>query len=335
MQPLFRAEAVAHATQRLDGEVLLPAPLATWGAVALVPAVLAVAAWFAATATYGRTESVQGWLAPDGGVARAVSRRDGNVLALMVAEGDLVEAGTPLARIGGLTQFGDGRDRLALDSSQSEEGAYKGSGRFDDAAIGSASDAADTRAMPPDVAVQALVVTAAHALLRDIAELSRQGLDASFDKSGRKDMEHVVTAPISGRVETVVVREGQFISRGSTVALVAASDKLVAEIVVPLRAGFVANGQGLRLRYEGLPFGHQGVQQGIVTQVWRTPLPPVDTDHSAVPATAPVYRVQVQLPAQEIDVGGVSVGLHAGMRLTAEIPAPRRTLFQTLYETIR
>lgn len=329
MQPLFRAEAVAHATQRLDGEVLLPAPFVTWGAVSFVAAVLALAAWFAGSATYARTESAQGWLAPADGVARAVSRRDGNVLALMVAEGELVEAGVPLARIGSPAQG------LTLDPTQSDKGTYKGIS-FDGTATGSASHAVDAQAMPPDVAVQALVVTAAHALLRDIAELTQHGLDGSFGKSRRRDGDHTVTAPISGRVETLIAREGQYIPRGSTVALVAASDRLVAEVVVPSHvAGLVTSGQSLRLKYEGLPFGHQGVQQGIVTHVSRTPLAPDDIDHSAVPVTGPVYRVQVRLPAQEIDVGGVSVDLYAGMRLTAEIPAPRRTLLQTLYETIR
>ncbi len=117
--------------------------------------------------------------------------------------------------------------------------------------------------------------------------------------------------------------------------LVAASDELIAEVAVPLHvAGLVTSGQDLRLKYERLPFGRQGVQQGIVTHVSRTPLAPENSD-GAMPATDPVYRARVRLPAQEIHVGGVSVGLHAGMRLTAEIPAPQRTLLQTLYETIQ
>lgn len=296
MQPLFRPEAVAHATRRLDGDVLLPAPHVTWGAAAFAVAVLALGAWFAATATYPRTESVQGWLAPDGGVTRAVSRRDGNVLALMVAEGDLVEAGTPLARVGSFALFGDDTGGLALDPSPSNEGTFPGD-PLGNAAGRSVSDAAGTQAM---------------------------------------DGDHIVAAPISGRVEAVVAREGQYIARGSTVALIAASDELVAEITLPsLVAGLVTTGQGLRLNYEELAFGHQGVQHGIVTRVSRTPFVAADPDAGAIPVDDPVYRAQVRLPAQEIDVGGVSVMLRAGMRLTAEIPVPRRTLFEALYETIR
>ena len=68
---LFRPEAVAHATGRLDGTVLLPAPLAAWGAIAIALAVLVLGAWFAATATHARHESVPGSLSPNGGVTTA------------------------------------------------------------------------------------------------------------------------------------------------------------------------------------------------------------------------------------------------------------------------
>lgn len=270
-------------------------------------------------------------MAPDGGVVRAVSRRDGTVLVLMVAEGDVVEAGAPLARVGMTAQFSS--DGLAFDRSQSTQGTYADS-PVEDVATGTVF--ADTQAMTPEAAVQALVVTAAHALLRDIAELPQHGSNGLSHEILEWDGDHIVTAPISGRVDALLARQGHHISRGNTLALVAASDELIAEIAVPLHAaGLVTSGQGLRLKYEGLPFGHQGVQQGIVTQMSSTPLATDDIEHVGIPVTGPVYRAQVRLPAQEIDVDGMIVDLRAGMRLTAEIPAPRRTVFQTLYDTIR
>ena len=325
---------MAHATQRLDGEVLLPAPHVTWGAVAFSVAVLALAAWFASNATYTRTASGQGWLAPDGGVTRAISRREGIVLALMVAEGDVVEVGTPLARVGNPGRFGN-RYNWAPNPKQSKEETYKGS-PFVDVATETMSDAENRQAVPSAVAFEQAVARAARELLWGMAELTRQGMDGSFDEFLSRDGDHIVRAPISGRVDALVAQEGQYIYGDTTVALLAASDELIAEIAVPLHvAGLVTTGQDLRLKYEGLRFGHQVIQQGIVSNVSRTPLSPDDIEQLGVPVAGPVYRVQVRLPAQEIHVGGVSVGLHAGMRLTAEIPAPRRTLLQTLYETIQ
>ena len=248
MQPLFRPEVIAHATRRLDGAVLLPAPLAAWGAVAFVVAVLALGAWFAATATYTRKESAPGWLSPQGGVARAVAGRRGTVTALLVSEGDIVEAGTPLAVIA-------------------------------------------------------------------------------------TDGDYVVTAPIRGRVEALAARVGQSVSRSSTVAVLAANDELMAELLVsPRAAGFVAVGQELRLKYDVLPFGRHGVQQGVVTHVSRTVLAPGETANAGIPVTEPVFHVRVRLPAQRVEAGGASVPLRAGMLLTADILGHRRTLFESLFD---
>lgn len=100
MEPLFRPEAVAYATRRLDGEVLVPARLSVWAVLGVVTAILALGTWFAATATYARKETVVGVLSPEAGVVRAVAPRTGVVSELLVSTGDVVERNTPLARLG-------------------------------------------------------------------------------------------------------------------------------------------------------------------------------------------------------------------------------------------
>ena len=66
MLPLFREEAVAHATARLEGKVLLPSRLSAWLIGGVLTGALAIGGWFAATASYARTETARGWLAPSG-----------------------------------------------------------------------------------------------------------------------------------------------------------------------------------------------------------------------------------------------------------------------------
>ena len=114
MEPLFRTEAVAHATRRLDGAVLLPTPLPVWIVGGLAVAVLGLAAWFASTATYARKETVPGWLSPETGMVRAVSSKGGVVSELMVSKGDVVERNAPLARIGMLDRSKDDSDAAVL-----------------------------------------------------------------------------------------------------------------------------------------------------------------------------------------------------------------------------
>ena len=114
MEPLFRTEAVAHATRRLDGAVLLPTPLPVWIVGGLAVVVLALAAWFASTATYARKETVLGWLSPEAGMVRAVASRGGVVSELTVSKGDVVERNAPLARIGMLDRSKDDSDAAVL-----------------------------------------------------------------------------------------------------------------------------------------------------------------------------------------------------------------------------
>ena len=114
MDPLFRTEAVAHATRRLDGAVLLPTPLPVWIVGGCAVAVLALAAWFASSATYARKETVLGWLSPETGMVRAVASRGGVVSELLVSKGDVVERDAPLARIGMLDRSKDDSDAAVL-----------------------------------------------------------------------------------------------------------------------------------------------------------------------------------------------------------------------------
>ncbi|MEJ2816357.1 HlyD family efflux transporter periplasmic adaptor subunit [Caulobacter sp. CCG-8] len=94
---LFRPQAVAHASRRLEGEVILASRPSTrvlaWGCVAVVVAV----AVFCVTATYTRRETVTGWLVPQAGLIRVTARQAGMVEALDVTEGQVVRQGQALA----------------------------------------------------------------------------------------------------------------------------------------------------------------------------------------------------------------------------------------------
>jgi len=99
MSGLFRGEALDHSSRRLEGEVVLAAPLRqntlAW---LLVVAVVAMAT-FASTATFVRKERVSGWIAPDRGLVRLTARDGGIVEALFISEGEAVDAGQPIARM--------------------------------------------------------------------------------------------------------------------------------------------------------------------------------------------------------------------------------------------
>jgi membrane fusion protein len=102
---LFRSEAM-RGQDRLHGEVILVPPISWQLLSAFLLAAVLIAAVFLATATYGKVTTVQGRLTGDRGIVRAVPPRQGIVDAVLVREGQRIEAGMPLVRITLLTSDG-------------------------------------------------------------------------------------------------------------------------------------------------------------------------------------------------------------------------------------
>ena len=99
MVELFRPQAVDHQRHRLDGQVVLAAPLPTALLGALLIVVVGFAVAFASLATYSRKEEVPGWIVPDAGLIRVTARQAGVVETLPASEGRPVRAGEALATL--------------------------------------------------------------------------------------------------------------------------------------------------------------------------------------------------------------------------------------------
>jgi membrane fusion protein len=111
---LFRPEVFVHQARRLDGEVLLYSgpPLRFSGY--LIAAVLVFSLLFFSTMTYARTETVQGWLVPAGGLIRIAGQAGTTLDEVYVREGDSVRADQPIARL-----------KLARETSGGDSGQLK------------------------------------------------------------------------------------------------------------------------------------------------------------------------------------------------------------------
>jgi membrane fusion protein len=97
MSDLFRREAVAHATRRLDGQVVLATPLSVSTLGLLLAVIVFGATAFAALGTYSRKATVPGYLIPDQGMIRAAAPASATLQSLMIKEGDIVSAGDRIA----------------------------------------------------------------------------------------------------------------------------------------------------------------------------------------------------------------------------------------------
>ncbi|MGE8941945.1 HlyD family efflux transporter periplasmic adaptor subunit [Leptospira interrogans] len=108
MSELFRREAVAHATRRLDGQVVLATPLSVRTLGLLLAAIVFAAATFAVLGTYSRKATVAGYLIPDHGMIRAAAPASATLQSLMVKEGDIVSAGDRIAVLSMSTETSTG-----------------------------------------------------------------------------------------------------------------------------------------------------------------------------------------------------------------------------------
>ena len=111
---LFRKEVVEKQTQRLYGEVRLDTPLSHWTITLLLSLLFIGLLIFLVFASYTRKQTVIGWLAPDKGLVRIVSSREGVIQEVHAKEGDVVAAGARLVTLDFDNALTDGRSAATV-----------------------------------------------------------------------------------------------------------------------------------------------------------------------------------------------------------------------------
>ena len=105
---------------------------------------------------------------------------------------------------------------------------------------------------------------------------------------------------------------------------------LQAELFVPTRAaGFVRDGQRVRVLYEAFPYQNFGTYGGRIVKVSHTVLTAADTS-APVELREPAYRVTAALDRPDVDAYGDKIPLQPDMLVRADIILDRRTLMNWL-----
>jgi membrane fusion protein len=153
---------------------------------------------------------------------------------------------------------------------------------------------------------------------------------------GNSAREYVITAPIGGRVSALQTGVGRLANPGlPLMSILPDGAELGAELLVPSRAaGFVREGQRVRLLYEAFPYQRFGSFGGTVVRVSRTILTPEQID-APLKLAEPVYRLHVRLDAQGVRAFGERFALQPGMTLTAHIQLERRSFIDWFLEPLR
>lgn len=307
MSDLFRPEAVAHATRRLSGEIVLAAPLPSRIIGGLLVLVLVLALVFAATGSYARRETVPGWVVPQGGLIRVTARSGGIVEAVHVREGDAVTAAAPLATLRLSTDLASGDSARAMEVQLSAEGV---------------AAAAQSAAARVKLAVQRSELTERAAILQQQANEARA-------RVGLLDQRRVLAAAAAARGETLL-KQG-FLTKS-------AMDSLRAADLAAAQDVSTAQAQATDLQRQIADLTHEIAAapaelaaldaQAAESRATLSQRRVTMQAQSTFVATAPIAGRVVALPVQQGQTtpagAAVAVLMPKGSELTAELYAPSR-----------
>ncbi|PJR64058.1 HlyD family secretion protein [Raoultella sp. T31] len=145
-------------------------------------------------------------------------------------------------------------------------------------------------------------------------------------------------APEKGTVSAVLVKQGQIISSGQTIALLLPDNaRLQARIMLSSRAiGFITPGQRVVLRYQAFPWQKFGQQYGTVTEISRSALSPQEV--SSITGDnqfkEPMYQVKVTLDHQSVRAFDRQVSLRAGSSVDADFIVDKRHIYEWVLEPL-
>lgn len=167
---------------------------------------------------------------------------------------------------------------------------------------------------------------------RRIAELKQN----MMENESRRSV--VLNAPQKATVASVVVKRGQIVSNGQTVAsLLPENTELQARIMVSSRSiGFIRPGQRVVLRYQAYPWQKFGQQYGRVIGISRVALSPQEvaqiTGNNQVQEQH--YLVKVKLDNQFVKAYGQQVRLQPGSAVEADFLIDKRRLYEWVLEPL-
>ncbi|RMB11846.1 membrane fusion protein [Eilatimonas milleporae] len=148
---------------------------------------------------------------------------------------------------------------------------------------------------------------------------------------------YAVTSPVDGKVVSISsAGVGRSVAAGQPLLTILPRDShLEAELFIPSRAaGFVEEGQEVRLLYDAFPYQRFGSFPATITQVTESILSPEEV-LAPFAVTQPVYRVKAAIGTDSIDINSRRIALQSGMTLQANIILERRSFLDWLLDPLR
>ncbi|MGC1045705.1 HlyD family secretion protein [Pantoea agglomerans] len=169
-------------------------------------------------------------------------------------------------------------------------------------------------------------------LQQKLSELTQ----SMMENESRRSVE--LRAPEKGTVSAVLVKQGQVVTAGQTLAMVLPENaRLQARIMLSSRAiGFIRPGQRVVLRYQSFPWQKFGQQYGTVLEISKSALSPQEivtiTGDSQVKES--MYQVKVTLDKQTAQAYGKQSTLRPGSGLDADFIVDKRHIYEWVLEPL-
>lgn len=169
------------------------------------------------------------------------------------------------------------------------------------------------------------------------AQLAR--LLQDLEKLGHRQRLAELRAPAAGIVKDLATQTpGAVLSPGTVLmTMVPDGEALVAEVWLANQdAGFVAGGQGAKLKLASFPFQRYGMLDARVVRVSVDSTERAgSTGERTKNGGAYAYRAQLEPQAQELRLGEMRHALRPGMQLTAEIKLAERSVLEYLFSPVQ
>ena len=151
----------------------------------------------------------------------------------------------------------------------------------------------------------------------------------------RGNQSYSILAPASGRVTSLIYKEGDTINPESPLLTILPKDvALKADLYVPTRAaGFLHEGQEVKIRFDAFPYQKFGLHGGVVEQISGNILIPGEVV-LPVDVKEPVYKVAVKLDKQTVKAFGREHYLQVGMSLQGDIVRDRSRIIDWVLEPL-
>ena len=151
----------------------------------------------------------------------------------------------------------------------------------------------------------------------------------------RANQSYSILAPSSGRVTSLIYKEGDTVKPETPLLTILPHDvDLKADLFVPTRAaGFLREGQEVKIRYDAFPYQKFGLHGGVVEQISGNIIIPGEVV-LPVDVKEPVYKVSVKLDKQTVVAFGREHHLQVGMSLQGDIVRDRSRIIEWVLEPL-